>query len=133
MTTTTDHETVAAGPGADVDGPLARIRRAAVAPVDSASVTVFRIAFGIAMMVNVALYVPVLARQYYLDTDVHFPYGLLDFVPAPGPGVYALYAAVFVAGALIAVGRWYKPAVATVFVAHTWIFLLDSTYFQNHE
>lgn len=117
----------------DDERRIDRFRRAAVAPVDSASVTVFRIAFGVAMMVNVALYVPVLAKQYYLDTDVHFPYGLLDFVPAPGPGVYALYAAVFVAGALIAVGKWYRPAVATVFVAHTWIFLLDSTYFQNHE
>lgn len=109
------------------------MRAGALRPVNSASVAVYRIAFGVAMMVNVALYVPVLARQYYVETDVHFPFGPLDLVPAPGLGIYALYAGVFVAGALIAVGRCYRPAVLAVFVLATWIFLLDSTYYQNHE
>lgn len=113
--------------------PWARFRRAMLSPVNSASVAVYRIAFGIAMMVNVSLYVPVLVRQYYVDTDVHFPYGPIEFVPAPGLGIYAVYLGVFVAGALIAVGRWYRPAVLAVFVLATWIFLLDSTYYQNHE
>ena len=118
----------------DDTGRLERLRAAATRPVNSASVTVFRIAFGVAMMVNVTLYVPVLVYQYYIDTDVHFPYGPLVFVPVlPGPGIYVVYGGIFVAGALIALGKWYRPAVIAVFVLATYVFLLDSTFYQNHE
>ena len=118
----------------DDTGRLERLRAAATRPVNSASVTVFRIAFGVAMMVNVTLYVPVLVYQYYIDTDVHFPYGPLVFVPVlPGPGIYVVYSGIFVAGALIALGKWYRPAVIAVFVLATYVFLLDSTFYQNHE
>ncbi|CAN5593920.1 HTTM domain-containing protein [soil metagenome] len=102
--------------------------------MNSASLAVFRIAFGVAMMVNVALYVPVLVYQYYLDTDVQFPYGPLLFVPTlPGFGIYVVYVGIFVTGALIALGKWYRPAVTTLFVLATYVFLLDSTFYQNHE
>ncbi len=103
-------------------------------PVSSASVAVFRMAFGIAMVGNVALYLPVLVDSYYTDTTTHFPYGALTFVsPLPRPGMHLIYVAMGVTGALIALGRWYRTAAWSFFALTTYVFLLDSSYFQNHE
>lgn len=111
-----------------------RFRTAATAPVSSASVAVFRIAFGVLMVVNVALYLPILVYQYYVDTTFNFTYGPFTFVrPLPGPGVHLVFVAMGVLGVLVALGRWYRPAIAALFVLTTYVFLLDSTFYQNHE
>lgn len=49
------------------------------APVSSASAASVRIAFGVAIVVNCALYLPVLVSQYYGDTTFSFPYPPLTF------------------------------------------------------
>lgn len=117
-----------------IDRRRERIHEAAVRPVSSASAAVFRMAFGVAMVVNVALYLPVLVDAYYTDTTAHFPYGPLTFVPAlPRPGMHLVYLAMGVTGVLIAVGRWYRPAAWSFFALTTYVFLIDSSYFQNHE
>jgi vitamin K-dependent gamma-carboxylase len=91
-------------------------------------------AFGVGMVINAMLYAPVQARQYYIDPEVNFPYGPLTFVtPPPAWGVYALYGGMMVTGILIAIGLWYRVAAGAFFIATTWVFLLDSSYFQNHE
>jgi vitamin K-dependent gamma-carboxylase len=103
-------------------------------PVSSASLAFLRIAFGVAMVVNTALYVPVLVREYYVDPSVHFPYGPFTFVrPLPGAGMYLAYGAMACTGALIALGLWYRWAAGAFFLITTYVFLLDSTYYQNHE
>lgn len=113
---------------------LTRIRLAARRPVSAASVAFFRMAFGVGMVVNALLYAPVLVRQYYIEPEVTFPYGPLTFVtPPPAWGVYGLYGLMMVTGVLIALGLWYRIAAASFFVITTYIFLLDSSYFQNHE
>jgi vitamin K-dependent gamma-carboxylase len=102
--------------------------------VSAASVAVFRMAFGLGMVINALLYAPVLARQYYIEPEVNFPYGSLTFVPPPpAVGVYVLYVSMMVTGILIALGLWYRIAASVFFVATTYVFLLDSSYFQNHE
>ncbi|HEX9683987.1 MAG TPA: HTTM domain-containing protein [Acidimicrobiales bacterium] len=113
---------------------VVRIGRAASEPVSSASAAVFRIAFGVAMVINTALYLPRLVQEYYVDTTFSFPYGSLTFIRAlPAPGMHLVYVAMGVTGALIAVGKWYRPAVVSFFVLTTYVFLIDSTFFQNHE
>jgi len=113
---------------------LERIWLAATRPVSSASVAFFRMAFGVAMVVNAALYLPTHVREYYVETTVHFPYGPLDAVrPLPGPGMYLVYVAMAVAGALLAAGRWSRWAAGSFFALTTYVFLIDSTFFQNHE
>ncbi len=101
--------------------------------MDAASVAVFRIAFGVAVVVNAALYAPVLAREYYMETSVHFGYGPWDLTPPPGQGIRLVYLAMAIAGALVAAGWHTRAAAAGVLVTNTYVFLLDSTYFQNHE
>ena len=110
------------------------IRTAAARPVSSASLAVFRITFGVAMVLNVALYVPELVGSYYVEPNVLFPYPPFEWVaPPPGAGIYLVYAAMAATGVLIAVGRWYRPATLAFLALHTWVFLLDSTHYQNHE
>ncbi|HUF33065.1 MAG TPA: HTTM domain-containing protein [Acidimicrobiales bacterium] len=111
-----------------------RLHEAATRPVSSASVAFLRMAFGVGMVVNTLLYLPVLVRDYYVDTSFHFSYGPLTFVqPLPGAGMYLVYVAMGITGVLIALGRWYRWAAAAFFVLTTYVFLIDSTFFQNHE
>jgi vitamin K-dependent gamma-carboxylase len=102
--------------------------------VSAASAAVFRMAFGVGMVINAMLYAPVLARQYYIEPEVNFPYGPLTFVtPPPAVGVFVLYGLMMLTGILIAIGLWYRIAAAAFFVLTTYVFLLDSSYFQKHE
>lgn len=111
-----------------------RVGEAATRPVSAASVALFRIAFGVAMVVNVALYLPDHVRQYYIEPTVHFPYDPLTFVrPLPGIGMYLVYVAMALTGALLAIGLWSRVAAGAFFVLTTYVFLIDSTFFQNHE
>jgi vitamin K-dependent gamma-carboxylase len=111
-----------------------RLVAAATRPVSSASLAVVRIAFGVSMVVNAFLYLPVLVQEYYGDTTYNFPYGELTFVRAvPGAGMHLVYVAMAVAGVCIALGWRYRWAAASFFVLTTYVFLVDSTYFQNHE
>ena len=130
-------EHVAASPA----GPLTlahrswtRLRSAGTRPVSAASVAVFRIAFGLAIVVNSALYVPRVVRQHHIEPTFHFSYGPIDFLdPLPGAGMYVVYGAMMVTGVLIAIGRWYRSAAAAFFVLTTYVFFLDATFYQNHE
>ncbi len=113
----------------------ARISAAGARPVSTASLAVFRVAFGIAMAYNALLYaVPSRVRDYYVEPSINFPYPPFSFVtPVPGDWMYAVYAGMVLTGLLIAVGLWYRVAMAAFFVLTTYVFLLDSTYYQNHE
>lgn len=124
----------AANPATGESSRLDRLRSAMHRPVSSASVAVLRIAFGVGMVINTLLYLPVLVRQYYVDPTVSFPYGPLQVVqPLPGPGMYLVFVAMVVTGAMIAAGWHYRLAAWSFFGLTTYVFLLDSTYFQNHE
>jgi hypothetical protein len=102
--------------------------------VSGASAAFFRIAFGVAMLVNVLLYLPYLVHDYYVATSFHFSYAWFTFAqPLPGVGMQAVYVIQGVLAILIALGLWYRWAVAGFFVLHTYVFLIDSTFFQNHE
>jgi len=125
--------------GSGIDARTARrywrqARRAGVRPVSAASVAVFRIAFGVSIVVNSAMYLPRVLHEHHVEPTFHFAYGPIDFLePLPGVGMYLVYGAMMVCGALIALGRWYRWAAAAFFVLTTYIFFLDATFYQNHE
>jgi vitamin K-dependent gamma-carboxylase len=111
-----------------------RLMRAATRPVSSSSLAVVRIAFGVGVFVNCLLYLPVLVHDYYVATTFNFPYGELTFVQAlPGYGMHLVYVALATSGILVALGYRYRISAGALFVLTTYIFLVDSTYFQNHE
>jgi vitamin K-dependent gamma-carboxylase len=95
---------------------------------------VFRIAFGVAVTVNSVRYITEFVHEYYIEPEFHFSYGRLDFVePLPGSGMYAVYGAMAATGIMIAIGWSYRIAAWSFFVLTTYVFLIDSTYYQNHE
>jgi vitamin K-dependent gamma-carboxylase len=111
-----------------------RVTDAGYRPVSAASLAVFRIAFGLAMIYNTLLYLPWRVQAYYIDPSFHFPYEPFTFVqPVPGWGMYLVYGGMILTGGLIALGLWYRLAAAAFFVLTTYVFLLDSSYYQNHE
>jgi hypothetical protein len=115
-------------------GRLSRIRQAGTREVSAASVAVFRVAFGLAMTVNTLLYLPQLVHYYYVKPSFTFGYPPLDFIqPLPGFGMQLTYIAMGLLGLTIAAGLWYRASCAVFCVLTTYVFLLDSSYFQNHE
>lgn len=103
-------------------------------PVSAASLAVFRISFGVAVAVNALLFLPQLVHRYYIEPTFAVSYGPFgDVVALPGIWMYLVYLAMVVMGVLIALGRWYRSAIAVFFVLTTYVFLLDATFFQNHE
>jgi vitamin K-dependent gamma-carboxylase len=103
-------------------------------PVCAASVAAFRIAFGVAVAVNACFFLPGIGRRHYIEPSFHFSYGPLTMIePLPGEAMYLPYLAMIVTGILIALGRWYRFAISAFFVVTTYVFLLDPTFYQNHE
>jgi hypothetical protein len=103
-------------------------------PVSAASAAVFRIAFGLGIIVNSMLYVPKLVGEYYIEPSFHFSYAGFSWVtPAPAGGMYAVYLGMVVCGAAIALGYRYRWAMGAFFLLTTYVFLLDTTHYQNHE
>jgi hypothetical protein len=122
-----DEATAEDGAAADAIGGPCR-------PVSAASAAVFRIAFGIGIIVNSLLYVPKLVGEYYIEPSFHFSYpGFWWVTPAPAVGMYAVYLGMVVCGAAIALGYRYRWAVGAFFLLTTYVFLLDTTHYQNHE
>jgi vitamin K-dependent gamma-carboxylase len=114
---------------------LPSLRQRLFEPVDIASIVFFRIAFGVAMVTNNLWYLRNgRVYEYYVEPDMHFPYGVLTFIdPLPGIGMHLVYVGMAVTGTLIALGLRTRWSAAVLFVLTTYVFLLDSTFFQNHE
>jgi Vitamin K-dependent gamma-carboxylase. len=103
------------------------------APIDGASLGVYRIVFGITFAVYVACYffIPDIHEQF---VKPRFFFSYIPFIqPLPAVGLYAVYACNFVCSVLIALGLFYRPAAILFFLGSTYIFLLDRSLFLNHE
>jgi vitamin K-dependent gamma-carboxylase len=104
------------------------------APVDIAPLVYARIVFGIVMVVEVLRYARYgWIRRYYIDPPFTFGYPGFEWVqPLPGPGMYALFVVLGIAGAMIAVGLFYRIATTVFAIGISYVFLLDQTNYLNH-
>ncbi|MFO1463907.1 MAG: HTTM domain-containing protein [bacterium] len=104
------------------------------APIDAASLGMFRILFG-ALMAWQAWYFLEKSRyvSYFLKPGFHFTYELFPFVrPLPAPYFVALLVAMLAAAILISLGLYYRFAVLSYLLGFSYIFLLDKAYYNNH-
>jgi hypothetical protein len=104
------------------------------APVDAASLAVFRIAFGAILCFEMLRY---LASGWVWDVFVapsfHFTYYGFEWVrPLPGPLMLALFVALALLAAMIAVGWRYRLAAALFWLGFSYIFLLEKAIYLNH-
>jgi hypothetical protein len=104
------------------------------APVDGASVAVFRILFGAIMLVEVYRYFSRgWIHEYYIAPKFHFTYFGFGWVkPWPGNGMYWHFALMGVAALGVMLGAWYRISAALLFLTFTYVFLLDQAQYLNH-
>ncbi len=103
------------------------------APRDAAALAVFRMAFGGLVSVSASRFLAYGWVETLFDTRVRLHYWGFGWVPWPGlQGVYALFIALAVLGALVAVGLFYRVAIVLLFVLFAWLQLLDVSTYLNH-
>ena len=113
---------------------LATIRKLAFAPVDIASLVVFRIAFGV---VNVCLVTRILLERsiapWWITPAFLFKYAGFSWVqPWPGNWLYIHWVAYGLFAFFIAIGFLYRVNTVLFFLSHTYFFLLDQGCYVNH-
>jgi vitamin K-dependent gamma-carboxylase len=103
-------------------------------PVDAASVAVFRILFGVLMLIAVArFFAHGWIAEYFLTPRHFFPHYGFEWVrPWPGAGMYLHFALMGVLATLIALGAFYRASVALFGAALAYAHLIDKTNYLNH-
>ncbi len=99
-------------------------------PVDGSSLAFFRIAFAICMLVNTWMYT-IDVHIDYLKPKLFFSF-FPFIVPWPGQGMYIHFGILAISAAFIGLGCFYRLAAVVFFFAHTYLFLLEKAYYQNH-
>ncbi|MFW5967244.1 MAG: HTTM domain-containing protein [Persicimonas sp.] len=102
--------------------------------VDIASLAVFRVAFGLAIVIGVVRYIGYgWVEMLYLEPEYHFTYWGFDWVqPWPGEWMYVHYIVMGVLGLFIALGLYYRASISLFFLLFTYTELIDKTAYLNH-
>jgi hypothetical protein len=105
------------------------------APVDIAALAYFRIAFGAIMLWDVwSYFADDLIKRYYIDPTIYFHYYGFDWLqPWPGDLMYPHFYILGAAAICIMLGFAYRISSALFFLGFTYVFLLDQTYYLNHN
>jgi vitamin K-dependent gamma-carboxylase len=113
---------------------LSRLQHRAFAPVDNASLVLFRIAFGLLMMWEVFRYFHHhWISRYWIEPKFLFKYYGFSWVqPWPGQGMCIHWAVLGLLGLFIAAGFLYRLSAALFFLGFTYCFLLDQAPYLNH-
>jgi hypothetical protein len=106
----------------------------AFAPVDIASLAVFRAAFGAFLAWEVVRYFRYgWIGSYYVEPEFHFTYFGFGWVtPWPGALMYAHFVVLGLAAVGVMLGLYYRLSAFVLFVTFTHVFLLDQAFYLNH-
>ncbi|MBY6187608.1 HTTM domain-containing protein [Marinobacter hydrocarbonoclasticus] len=103
-------------------------------PISIASLVVFRIAFGLTMLVEVGRFFWFgWINSYYLSPPFLFKYFGFEWVSVwPGDGLYWHFGLMGLAALGIALGCFYRLSATLFLVLFSYVFLLDQTHYLNH-
>lgn len=103
-------------------------------PTDLASVTFFRIAFGLLMFADVCIYFRhSRIRIHWIDPPFQFTYPGFGWVhPWPGDGMYIHFALLGLLALMVAFGILYRMSITLFFLGFLYVFLLDQASYVNH-
>lgn len=103
-------------------------------PVDIASLAVFRIAFGVMMMVVTLRYLSHgWVSEYFIVPKHFFHYYGFEWVrPWPGEWMIAHFVIMLAAAACVALGVFYRPAIWAFLALFAYQHLIDKTNYLNH-
>ena len=103
------------------------------APIDNATIVLFRIMFGGIMLWEVTRYFRYdWISRYWIEPYFNFAYSPFNFQPLPGDGMYVLW---YILGALaifIILGLFYRISATLFFLLFTYTFLLEQARYLNH-
>lgn len=111
-----------------------RLSSALFRPVDAASLAVFRVVFGVVMLVDIVRYWSNgWIESYFAEPKHFFSYPLFDFVkPLPGIFLDVHFGVLACAAICIALGLYTRIAAAVFAAGFWWWFLCDQTHYLNH-
>ncbi len=103
-------------------------------PTDVTWLGFLRVSFGLVIVWEVCRYFAYgWIDRYYREPTYFFTYWPFDFVqPWGGTGMIWHFVALGAAGLLVATGYLYRVAAPALFVAFSYVFLLDKTNYLNH-
>jgi len=103
-------------------------------PVDIASLAIFRILLGAIIFWEVVRYFDHdWIRLHYIVRKFYFKYFGFEWVaPWPGEWMYVHFVVIAVLALCVMVGLFYRLSSALLFLAFTYVFLLDQTRYLNH-
>jgi len=102
--------------------------------VDGASLAFARIAFGLIVLWETWRYAEKgWIHTFYVKPAFTFTYYGFDWVqPWPGDGMYLHFFVLAILAVFVAAGLFHRVACALLFLAFTYVFLLDQTRYLNH-
>src|SRR5688572_15402240 len=111
-----------------------QLQRALSAPLDSTSVEVFRILFGLAMLVAVLrFFAHGWIAEYFIEPQHFFSYYGFEWIrPWPGAGMYLHFAAMAALAVLIAAGIGHRVSTLLFTLLFAYAHLIDKTNYLNH-
>lgn len=94
----------------------------------------FRIIFGVMMMVGTARFMALgWINDHYVNPIFHFKYYGFEWVQTISEsGLIAVHILLLIASLLMVLGLFYRLSAITVFLAFTYLELIDLTYYLNH-
>lgn len=103
-------------------------------PIDNASLVLFRVAFGVMMIVEIAYeYFTGNLQHVWAGPAFHFSYFGFEWLPAWSPILmYVHFAFTAICAGFIAIGLWYRFAAFFFFLSYSYIFLIEQAAYQNH-
>lgn len=110
------------------------LRRWLEQPVDNMPLVLFRIVYGLLLLLESAGSIATgWVREVYVEPVYAFPHiGFGWLRPLPGGGMYAYYAAMAVPAFLVMIGAWFRPALALFTAMWAGVYLGQSTSYNNH-
>ncbi|MEM0997451.1 MAG: HTTM domain-containing protein [Bacteroidota bacterium] len=105
-----------------------------IAHESASALGIFRLLFGVVLLMQIINFVSVdFISKDLVKPVLHFKWYFFSYVePLPKAGLELLLFVLAAAAVLIALGRFYRIAVAIWFVGFTYLWLLDKGFFNNH-
>ncbi|WP_194528517.1 HTTM domain-containing protein [Zobellia roscoffensis] len=103
------------------------------APIEAAPLAVFRILFGVMMLLSIIRFWSYgWIEKLYIQPKFFFSYYGFEWVKPLGVYTYLIFIICGLSAIFVALGYKYKLAILTFFISFTYIELMDKTTYLNH-
>ncbi len=102
---------------------------------DGASLSAFRVLFGVLLSVSAFRYLAKgWVRDYFVEARFRFTFFGFEWLePLPGPAMYGLFVVLGLLGVAVAVGFFARLSLGLYAALFLYVFLLDATHYLNHH